>query len=138
MIQRQQTLWLLLAAVCSFLSFQFPFYTGDKFENNITLRAELDAASNFFLIILTAALIIVSAVAIFLYKERKKQLRFTIGGLILSIIILIFYFLEIKKFVVGSFSLTCLFVFATIIAYVMAARGIWKDEKLVKSLDKLR
>jgi Na+/melibiose symporter-like transporter len=138
MIQRQQTLWLLLAAVCSFLSFQFPFYTGDKFENNITLRAELDAASNFFLIILTAALIIVSAVAIFLYKERKKQLRFTIGGLVLSIIILIFYFLEIKKFVVGSFSLTCLFVFVTLIAYVMAARGIWKDEKLVKSLDKLR
>jgi uncharacterized protein YacL len=136
MIQRQQTLWLLLAAVCSFLSFQFPFYTGQKIENNI--YAELDAASNFFLIILTAASIILSAVAIFLYKERTKQLRFTIGGIVVAILILVCYFFEIKQFQTGRFSLTCIFAIAILLAYIMAARGIWKDEKLVKSLDKLR
>lgn len=136
MIQRQQTLWLLLAAVCSFLSFQFTFYTGHKVENNI--YAELDAASNFFLIILTAASIILSAVAIFLYKERKKQLRFTIGGIVVAVLILVCYFLEIKQFKDGRFSLTCIFAIAILLAYIMAARGIWKDEKLVKSLDKLR
>ena len=138
MIQRQQTLWLILAAVCSFLTFQFPFYTGDKMEKGITLRSELDAPSNFFLIILTAASIIISAVAIFLYKERKKQLRFAIGGAVLAVIILVINFLEVKKFVEGSYSLTALFTFGILIGYVLAARGIWKDEKLVKSLDKLR
>jgi hypothetical protein len=138
MIQRQQTLWLILAAVCSFLTFQFPFYTGDIMENNITLRAEVDAGYRLHLIILTGANIILALVTIFLFKERKKQLKFAIVGSIISLLLLVLYFLEIKKFMVGSFSLTCLFVFAAFIGYIMAARGIWKDEKLVKSLDKLR
>jgi hypothetical protein len=55
-----------------------------------------------------------------------------------SVLTLIIYFVEIKKFETGTISLSCLFTFANIAGYVMAARGIWKDEKLVKSLDKLR
>lgn len=138
MIQRQQTLWLILAGVCSFLSFQFPFYTGDVFEKGMTIRAELDAGYKLHLVILTGINIILALVTIFLFKERKKQLKFAIAGAIISLLLVVLYFLEVKSFQVGSFSLTCLFVFATLIGYLMAARGIWKDEKLVKSLDKLR
>jgi hypothetical protein len=43
-----------------------------------------------------------------------------------------------QNFAKGSIALYCIFVFAIIAGYIMAARGIWKDEKLVKSLDKLR
>ncbi|RYY52662.1 MAG: DUF4293 domain-containing protein, partial [Chitinophagaceae bacterium] len=35
MIQRQQTLWLLLSAAAAFLTFRFPFYTGDFMEGTI-------------------------------------------------------------------------------------------------------
>lgn len=138
MIQRQQTLWLLLAAAASFLSFKFPFYTGNIVENNTALYKELDGGSNLFLLVLTGLSVLIAAIAIFIYKDRKTQLKLAIGGIIISGILLIIYFTQLKNFINGNFALTAIIVFAILIGYIMAARGIWKDEKLVKSLDKLR
>jgi hypothetical protein len=138
MIQRQQTLWLILAAVTSFLTYRFPFYTGNILENNVARYEELDGGSNLFLLVLTGAAVFVGAVAIFMFKDRKRQFKLAIGGLVISVVILILYMTQLKKFTNGRFSLTCLLVLGMIIGFVMAARGIWKDEKLVKSLDKLR
>lgn len=139
MIQRQQTLWLLLAVAASILSFLFPFYSGNKIgDGNISTFDELMGGSSFFLLILTAASVLISGISIFLYKDRKAQLKLMVGGILISIVLLILYFVEIKKFQKGNFALTSVFVFFILIGYIMAARGIWKDEKLVKSLDKLR
>jgi C4-dicarboxylate transporter len=138
MIQRQQSLWLLLAAVASFFSFRYPFYTGNRMENNTSLFAELEAGSNFFLLILTGISILLAVITIFIYKDRKTQLKLAIGGIVLSILLLILYFTEIQKFDNGNFALTALWVVAIPAGYILAARGIWKDQKLVKSLDKLR
>jgi len=138
MIQRQQSLWLLLAAIASFLSFKFPFYTGNILESNMSRFEELEGGSNFFLLVLTGASVLIPAITIFLYKDRKAQLKLVIGGILIAIVLLVLYFNELKKFTNGNFALTAIFVFAILIGYIMAARGIWKDEKLVKSLDKLR
>ncbi len=138
MIQRQQSLWLLLAAAASFLSFKFPFYTGNIVENNLSRFEELEGGSNFFLLVLTGLSVLISFIAIFLYKDRKTQFKLTIGGILMAIVLLILYFTQIKKFSSGNFALTAVFAFAILVGYLMAARGIWKDEKLVKSLDKLR
>ncbi len=138
MIQRQQTLWLLLAAVASFLTFKFPFYTGNLVENNVPRFEELDGGSNFFLLIATGLSILISLIAIFLYKDRKTQFKLSVGGIVVAIVLLVLYFVQLKKFTTGNFALTAVFVFAILPGYIMAARGIWKDEKLVKSLDKLR
>jgi len=138
MIQRQQSLWLLLSTISSFLCFKLPFYNGTKIINNLITSAELDGGSTFFLLVLTGASLILSLVTIFLFKDRKLQLKLCIAGAGISLLTLILYFVEMKKFETGSISLSCLFTFAVIAGYIMAARGIWKDEKLVKSLDKLR
>jgi Ca2+/Na+ antiporter len=138
MIQRQQSLWLLLAAVASFLSFKFPFYTGNIVENNITRFEELEGGSNFFLLVVTGASVLISAITIFLYKDRKAQLKLAIVGIMISIILLILYFTQLKKFSNGNFALTSILVLVILIGYIMAAKGIRRDEKLVKSLDKLR
>ncbi|WP_276501192.1 DUF4293 family protein [Terrimonas pollutisoli] len=138
MIQRQQTLWLLLAAVSSFLSFKFSFYTGNILEDNISRFAELNGGSTFFLLILTGASLLISAIAIFLFKDRKTQVKLTITGTLIATALVVLYFLQVKKFTNGNFALTAIFVFAILIGYIMATRGILKDEKLVKSLDKLR
>jgi len=136
MIQRQQTLWLLLSAVASFFSFQYPFYTGTLIEKN--MFAELDAGSNFLLLILTGASVLIGAITIFLFKDRKAQFKLAIAGVVISIALLVIYFIQMKKFVSGTLSLTSILALLILIGYIMAARGIWKDEKLVKSLDKLR
>ena len=129
---------MVLSAISSFLSFKFPFYNGTKNINNLITSAELDGGSTFSLVVLTGALLILSLVTIFLFKDRKLQLKLCFAGTGISILTLILYFVEMKKFETGTISLSCLFTFATIVGYIMAARGIWKDEKLVKSLDKLR
>ena len=138
MIQRQQSLWLLLAAVASFFSFQYPFYTGNKIENNSTLFAELEAGSTMPLLLLTGLSILLALVTIFVYKNRKTQFRMAIGGVVLSALLLVLYFLEMQKFVNGNFALSCIGVVLILVGYLLAARGIYKDQKLVRSLDKLR
>jgi hypothetical protein len=138
MIQRQQTLWLLLSAVCSILTLQYPFYSGNKMVSTMSTYVELDSASNFPLLILTIISILLSVSAIFLYKTRKTQLKVVFAGIILAALMLVVYFMEIKDFEKGNFALTSVFALLVLIGYIMAARGIWKDEKLVKSLNKLR
>lgn len=135
MIQRQQSLWLLLSTISSFLSFKLPFYTGQLKDGKYE---ELDGGSNFFLLVLTGASLILSLITIFLFKDRKMQLKLAIGGAVLALFILILYFTAMRQYEKGSVAFSCLFVFAILAGYIMAVRGIWKDEKLVKSLDKLR
>jgi hypothetical protein len=136
MIQRQQTLWLLLATVCAFLSYQFPFYTGTNIEPP-NQQVDIDGATSLFLLVFTGASMILSLVTIFLFKDRKLQIRLCLIGIAVSILILLFYWLEIKN-VKGTISLTALFALAIPVSYFMAFRGIRADQKLVKSLDKLR
>ncbi len=135
MIQRQQSLWLLLSTLSAFFSYKLPFYAGQLKDGKYE---ELDGGSNFFLLILTGISLLLSLITIFLYKERRQQLKMAIGGAALALIILIIYFTSIGQYLKGSISITCLLAFAILAGYIMAARGIWKDEKLVKSLDKLR
>lgn len=138
MIQRQQSLWLLLSAVCAFFTFKFPFYNGTVKPEVTDKVPYIEAGSSFFLLVLTGASILLSLITIFLYKDRKLQLKLAVVGAVLSLIIIIIYFSETSRFVSGGISLSAIFVFAMLAGYIMAARGIWKDEKLVKSLDKLR
>ncbi len=139
MIQRLQSLWLLLAAIFAFLTFKLPFYSGSQpVKGIIQPDVRLDAASQIFILILTGTVILLCFVALFLYKNRKNQLTLTIINIILSIVLLVLYFLQIQKFQTGILSLSCIFTLAIPIFLFLAARGIWKDEKLVKSLDRLR
>lgn len=137
MIQRQQSLWLLLSAICGFLSFKLPFFAGARETANSGGAAYLNAGSTFFLVVLSGGSILLSLITIFLYKDRKLQLKLCLTGIGVSVLIIILYFVEMRK-LPGAIALSSIFVFAMLAGYIMAARGIWKDEKLVKSLDKLR
>jgi glucan phosphoethanolaminetransferase (alkaline phosphatase superfamily) len=138
MIQRQQTLWLLLAGVAAFFTFQYPFFTGTKLENNMSVVAELDAGSNFFLLVLTGIIIIVALISIFLFKDRKSQLRVVVAGIVLSFVLLILYFVYAQQFDKGHFALSAILAVLVPASFCLAARGIYRDQKLIKSLDKLR
>ena len=62
----------------------------------------------------------------------------TVAAAAIAVINIIIYFSEVKKFVSGNMSLTAILAFAIPIFLVLAVNGIYKDEKLVKSLDRLR
>jgi hypothetical protein len=141
MIQRLQSVWLLLAAAAAFCSLKFSFYSGNLIaENQPKTFVSLTAQSNLLLLILSAGVGIASLIAIFLYKNRKMQLRIVLLTLLVSILNLGLYFAETQKFVPGEgkYDLTAVFAIFIPILLFFAIRGIRRDEKLVKSLDRLR
>lgn len=140
MIQRQQTLWLLLSAIAAILSFMFPFVVGGEIVGKSTVPSTLrvDGGSNFFLLVLTGASLILSSVIIFLFKNRKQQMLLCLAGMLLSVLIIVLYILQMNKLIKPTLALSCIFPFAIEVGYFMGFRNIRKDEKLVKSLDKLR
>lgn len=135
MIQRIQSLWLLFAAVCAFLTFRVSFFFGLK--AGAAAPEGLNATSDMLLIITAAATGLGAFIAIFLYKDRKVQLRITVVALILSILNLILYFVHTTQYK-GEFTLTSIVSFIIPVFLILAIRGIWKDQKLIKSLDRLR
>lgn len=139
MIQRLQTVWLFLASIFAFMTFKFPFYSGNVVskENQMELKKFI-ASFDVLTLLITAVLGVGCFVIIFLYKNRKLQARLTITMLILSVLNLVVYFSRLGKFVNGDLSFAAIFALAIPIFLFLAARGIWKDEKLVKSLDRLR
>jgi len=135
MIQRSQTLWLLLAAVCTFLTFIFPFYNLNAIL--VSESNEFTAKSKIALTILTSVLGALCLFLIFLYKNRKLQLRLSFVALLLSLINIYLYF-SYKDESVSGVSLFSVFTFLIPIFILMAIRGIYRDIKLIKSLDRIR
>lgn len=142
MIQRIQSIWLLLASVTAFLTMQFPFYTGHLVTDSLNTLAltPLTAVTSIPIVTLTVASAIASLITVFLYKDRKMQMRITAANIIISIVIIALYFLYIKNnYKEMSLPLvTCAFAFAIPVFLVLAFRGIFKDNRLVKSVDRLR
>lgn len=141
MIQRLQSIWLLLAAAAAFCSIKLSFYSGNLIKDNQPKAfVSLTAQSNLLLLILTSGVGIASLIAIFLYKNRKMQLRLVLITLLVSLLNLVIFFSQTRKFVPGegSFDLTAVFAIFIPILLFFAIRGIRRDEKLVKSLDRLR
>jgi hypothetical protein len=140
MIQRIQTIWLLLAAACAFLTIRLPFYSGHKIDDPQKIYAALNATTNMLLLILTVSIGIACLISIFLFKNRKLQMRITLVALLVSLLNIFLYYNETKKFIAAesSLDLSCVFVFAIPVLLFLAFRGIYKDEKLIKSVDRLR
>lgn len=139
MIQRIQSVWLFLAVIFAALTYKFPFYTGNIIgKDNVQRYEKLVASSNYILLLLTAGFIAGTTAILFLYKNRKQQLWLTVVAACLSIINLVIYFYEVKKFSSGNVSLSAILAFAIPIFLILAVNGIRKDEKLIKSLDRLR
>lgn len=139
MLQRMQSLWLLLAAISAFLTIKLSFYSG-----NITLDGQppsfqyLTAGFNIWILILTVALVCIGTIDIFLYKNRKLQGRLALVGILISLFNIYLYYKQTHRFDAGNYDLTALLALMIPVFFFFAMRGIYGDEKLVKSLDRLR
>lgn len=135
MIQRVQTLWLLAASICGFATLKMPFYVGSV---GATAAEEFTAITNMLLMILTVAGAIIALVDIFLYNNRPLQFKIGLAGLAIGTLNIILYFVYTRKYDTGAIALSAIFSFAVPVFFLMAIIAIRKDEKLVKSVDRLR
>jgi len=139
MIQRIQSLWLILAAVAAFCTLKFSFYSGNMVGADLVKTFKpLLATSNIGILIITVAVGVAALIAIFLYKNRKLQLRITLAAMVLSLLTIVLYYNQTLHFAEGNYDLTALIALAVPVFLLLAVKGIYNDQKLVKSLDRLR
>jgi hypothetical protein len=134
MIQRIQTIWLLLAAIAASLTFKLPYYTGILGAT----PASVIATDGFVLTIVTSAIVFTALIAIFFYKTRKIQLRLCVLGLLLEAGLIYLYYRRIHVFGSGELTIWSIFHMLILFFFFLAARGISKDDKLIKESDRLR
>src|ERR1700743_3516643 len=110
MLQRRQTLWMLCAAVCGVLTFEFPFFSGHRQADpakGITLEY-LKASSTPWLVILGVVLTLAILINIFNFKKRRQQLLITIVLVLLSLLNIVVYWFAHSQYIDGTFSLSAL------------------------------
>lgn len=146
MIQRIQTLYLIVASLSLFAVFFLDFgnltYSGEAIPFNI-YGFEINGENmlSFPIMITIGISLLLSIGTILLFKNRKLQLKINMINMFMSIaniaIVLIFVYSlkEENEFIygLGIFMLVIHLVFC-----MMAHRGIKNDEKLIRSLDRLR
>ena len=162
MIQRIQTVYLLLVVVLSFagLLSQIGNYTaGEELVaafSNFTFSSygpcqSYHSAGPYALGVLLVMVIFLSGMSIILFRHRMRQLRLTILSSILlvgyvAVYALFAYFykenldlvLEPSATVTFHLRFVALFPVLSLILNALAIHGIRKDEALVRSLDRLR
>ena len=136
MIQRIQSVWLLVATIITFLTLKLSFYSGAYLPDN--QYHQLNGTENIWLMITTIALGVLTLITIFLYKKRVIQFRLCIAGIVLDLLLLFLYYKALQNFSLGAYSIFALAHVFIIIALSLAARGINRDEKLIKDSDRLR
>lgn len=151
MIQRIQSIWLLLASAGLALLFFMPLFTveteGTKAEvYNFIYSGFYDSQNNqispsyVYTGVLAATLFLVF-INIFLFKKRVLQMRICVfsGLMILVLIGLAIYYayFSMEKTSV-AYEISFFMPVLSLIFILMARRGIFKDEMLVRSVDRIR
>lgn len=155
MIQRIQTLFLLVIVVLSVFGFFMPMATLLSAESasiyKLTFKGLVEQIANADVLIqnvwalsfLMAVSPAIALVSIFLFKKRLLQIRLQIiniifyAGFYLLLFIYVWQFAQ-KLDLDWALHLVTAFPLVNIILSVLAIRAIGKDEALVKSLNRIR
>lgn len=156
MIQRKQSLFLLLAVVASILIFFFPLANFIGVKDSIILYVQsvhslvpdkgFPNSLDFVLPLLAANIfvIIFSFLTIFLYKNRKRQMHIIKLNILVEVLFIGLFFLYyvgalqhtsggVVEYKAGIFMPLISLVFL-----ILAHYGVLHDEKLVRNADRLR
>lgn len=155
MIQRIQSLFLListiliaslffipLAKLLSVSSVTFDINFNGIFDISKNIKIETDTITIF---ILLSIILIISLFSLFFYKKRILQIRLIVFNILLLFgLVFLVYFISFQalkeieaEILVFSSAITYIPIIS-IIFNLMAIRNIKKDEKLVKSYDRIR
>lgn len=141
MIQRIQSLYLLLGALCiASLAFIESAWQNQAAE---TIAWYVPAVA-----IVGAATVIVAVTTIFIYKDRFRQIKLIVAVQVMTLGLLVVLFSGL--FLAGEFAelqggtaawgrlLPFLLPVAAYVFFYLARRGVQRDIDLVKSMDRLR
>ena len=155
MIQRIQTLYLFLTTILPLLLIKIKtlkFISGNGTEYYLRFKGLYSAGSDLTATLIKPAWIIAvlivgtsltSLLTIFLFRKRKLQISLCVIGLVLSaghIVAIVFYYSQLIR-VYNAVFIPVIGVFIpvlVVILFLLAWRGIKKDDDLIKSYERLR
>jgi len=125
MIQRIQTVYLFLVFCLMAVLMFIPF------------------SSSWTVSLVAGIVAVVAVITVFLYKKRGLQIKMGYLLLLLLVLTYAFYYIFDRHYVpiadlFRQIRFTFVFPFVAFVLVYLAIRGIKKDEKLVRSLDRLR
>lgn len=147
MIQRIQTVYMLISAILLALLFVLPFAdiaaNAEVYLFNVRgIQKGGELVSNGWPIaLLIAILVLVHVFAIFQYKKRVLQMRLLVFAILAGLGLFgMFFFLAYFGFdgAKVSFKIAVAFPLVACILDYLAIRGIGKDEALIRSLNRIR
>lgn len=147
MLQRIQTVYLMLAFIVSALLFTklpiavFPFPDGGDIVFNFTGKYEI--ISTLPLLLLNGALVVLTFISVLLYSKRPLQFKLTMFGFLLNVILIIAMFFTADSMqnqlkMEAQYKLGAILPLISMVLLILASKSIRKDEKLIKASDRLR
>lgn len=140
MIQRIQTVWFLIATLLLGLTFLFDIYK----QTSIADLANLSLGNDLLGIITVSVAMLLSFYTIFLFKNRKKQITFAWFSIISALVAFAYLYIACDRYteqyniVDGHYWIGLFMPLLSLVFLFMGLFGIRKDQKLIKSLDRLR
>lgn len=150
MIQRKQSLYLLLAAgIQTYFAFGTYFkYTVDGMTFSLTGSGIVNFENeqiqgNDKTLILSLILAALAVVSIFMFKKRKQQQKTTKIGVLFTFVEMVFLvisYLNIQDLnpTSISFGIPIFVLPISTVLFLLAGKAIKKDDDLVKSVDRIR
>ena len=157
MIQRIQSLLLLIATVCFVIACFMPvgtfvvndaYYVITSWVAKINILSGETAYPTYFIGLLQIILAALSFVSIFLYKKRLLQSKLCLAGIFLNFILLILMLwvypdtvlpkVFLQSNIEIQYSMWALLSIVPLACFYFANKFIIKDEKKVRAADRLR
>ena len=151
MIQRIQSIYLLITAILTFLVIKFPlmeFVTGENVIYHVNvLGVYVDnhlEYSVWVLLVLSIMNILIATGTILLFKKRILQIRLSVFNILLItgfyIMFGVYYWILRENFSpeIINFKWTVTLPVINIVLSYLAIRATGKDEAMIKALDRLR
>lgn len=150
MIQRKQTIWLLIASLIILLTLFIPYgiHMESPSASNTIAETDLNAKSTVVLLALTIVSALFSFFIIFLFNNRKLQMKLCWMAVLIALSVLGYQLFNASqtamgnKLVVGILGskiyLGVLVPILSVFFIMLGYTGIKKDEKLIRDSDRLR
>jgi hypothetical protein len=157
MLQRIQTVYLMLAFIASALLFSklpiaifqlpnigdIPFNIISKFQNPDLSQDLFTNVNTLPLMLINGALVLLTFIPVLLYRNRPLQFRLTMFGFLASVILIIVMFFTADSMqnqlkVEAQYKLGAILPLISMVFLILASKAIRKDERLIKNSDRLR
>jgi hypothetical protein len=145
MIQRKQSLWLLLSALLGAGVFLFDLYRGDVTVGDLTEHKVLRVGDHYPSLLIAVVMVVLPLLTIFMFRNRKRQMAMTSICILSAISFLSIMLVRVTGLTRltppvtgGSYWIGAVLPALSVVFMLLALLGIRSDEKLVRSVDRLR